>query len=553
MATFNGDENNNLLIGTDQADFLDGGLGVDTMQGGLGDDSYVVNDSSDVISGEQKSSLERVDIPQSPYYGLVSMSTDGTKIAYIESDNSGYNRRVIVVDVVTKQKEVVAVVDAYSQVRFSIDNQSLILDNQLIKNLVSGEEATITNTLTTFDNWQTDLVPFALTGSNVSLIKNTITGEVSRVGLDLNDLQPDHSNTNDVFLSLDGSKLIFQSFATNLVANDTNNSPDIFVKDVQTGEISLVSTSSTGEIASNPNTNVGSWNASISADGKKIAFLSGASNLVTDDANNLVDVFVKDLITGEVQQVASNAGANFVDFSLDGTKVLWGDGLNSLYVKDLNTGVITDAGAVANANTYAFGGSLVADGSKALTIMGAYASFASGFTVEYPTAIYVKDLTVSAESNVDTVTSSAYEYTLPENVENLWLSENATVGIGNSSDNQIMGNSAGNLLNGMAGEDYIHGHDGNDLLIGGSGNDTLVGGDGQNTLLGGMGNDILYGKTGDIYVFEDNMGNDTLAVWQQHGEKILDFSNLSFNDLTIKASFSGGFNYSLKLGAVDAL
>ncbi|HMV61653.1 MAG TPA: hypothetical protein PKC07_10680, partial [Agitococcus sp.] len=113
MAIFNGDENNNLLIGTDQADFLDGGLGVDTMQGGLGDDSYVVDDSSDVISGEQKSSLERIDIPQSPYYGPVSISTDGTKIAYIESDNSGYNRRVIVVDVVTKQKEVVAVVDGY--------------------------------------------------------------------------------------------------------------------------------------------------------------------------------------------------------------------------------------------------------------------------------------------------------------------------------------------------------------------------------------------------------------------------------------------------------
>ena len=71
--------------------------------------------------------------------------------------------------------------------------------------------------------------------------------------------------------SPDGSKVAFYSAATNLVPDDTNGSFDVFVKDLVSGVISLVSTSSNGEQG-----NSGSVDPVFSPDGTKVAFASGA-------------------------------------------------------------------------------------------------------------------------------------------------------------------------------------------------------------------------------------------------------------------------------------
>ena len=67
------------------------------------------------------------------------------------------------------------------------------------------------------------------------------------------------------------------------------------------------------------------------------------------------------------------------------------------------------------------------------------------------------------------------DYTLPAAVENLFLREQADVGIGNSLDNRIQGLSNNDVLSGLAGNDTLVGHHGDDVLIGGSGRDYLVG------------------------------------------------------------------------------
>jgi len=90
------------------------------------------------------------------------------------------------------------------------------------------------------------------------------------------------------FASADGRFVAFYSWATNLVAGETNHRADAFVRDRQTGELSRESLSVMGGEGDDS-----SFNPSISGDGRVVAFVSAASNLVPDDANDFADVFVR--------------------------------------------------------------------------------------------------------------------------------------------------------------------------------------------------------------------------------------------------------------------
>jgi len=103
-------------------------------------------------------------------------------------------------------------------------------------------------------------------------------------------------------ISADGRYIAFESKASNLVLNDTNNIPDIFVHDRVTARTELVSVASNGTQA-----NSISSNPIISADGRYVAFASLASNLVTADTNGRSDIFVHDRITGETRRVSVNS------------------------------------------------------------------------------------------------------------------------------------------------------------------------------------------------------------------------------------------------------
>jgi hypothetical protein len=93
-------------------------------------------------------------------------------------------------------------------------------------------------------------------------------------------------------ISGDGRFVAFHSFATNLVANDSNRWYDVFVHDRSNGATQRVSLSSSDAEADN-----GSVAGGISADGSRICFLSYATNLVTGDTNGMNDVFVREICT----------------------------------------------------------------------------------------------------------------------------------------------------------------------------------------------------------------------------------------------------------------
>lgn len=103
-------------------------------------------------------------------------------------------------------------------------------------------------------------------------------------------------------VSADGSRVAFASEADNLVANDTNGWRDVFVHDFSTGSNLLVSAEGAGQASGNGL----STDPSISADGRYVAFSSSANNLVAGDTNNAEDVFVRDLAAQTTILVSKN-------------------------------------------------------------------------------------------------------------------------------------------------------------------------------------------------------------------------------------------------------
>ncbi|MEW6742161.1 MAG: calcium-binding protein [Planctomycetota bacterium] len=158
----------------------------------------------------------------------------------------------------------------------------------------------------------------------------------------------------DPAISADGRFVSFGSRASNLVPDDTNGLIDIFVHNMTTGITRRVSVSSTGEQA-----NGDSVNSCISADGRFVAFESGAKNLVPDDTNKAVDIFVHDLLTGETTRVNLSSEGQEADrpsanpsISADGRFIVFEsfarnlvpddtNGTADIFVRDRESGVTT--------------------------------------------------------------------------------------------------------------------------------------------------------------------------------------------------------------------
>jgi tricorn protease-like protein len=177
-------------------------------------------------------------------------------------------------------------------------------------------------------------------------VRDRQSGQTSRVSVSVSGGQAIGSS-NNAFISADGRFVVFESWATNLVTDDTNDANDIFVRDRQMGQTTRVSVSSTGAQA-----NGYSWTPVISADGRYVAFRSEATNLVSGDTNDRQDIFVRDRQTGQTTRVSlavNGAQANrdslnpaisgsgrYVAFNTEATNLVSGDtnGVQDVFVHD---------------------------------------------------------------------------------------------------------------------------------------------------------------------------------------------------------------------------
>jgi len=161
--------------------------------------------------------------------------------------------------------------------------------------------------LVAFASNAANLVPGDLNHSSDVFLRDRQTGTTVCVSVDPNGA-PGLVGSFSPAISANGRYVAFMSYADNLVPGDDNLRSDIFVRDLQTGSTERVSVDSNG-VQGNDSSGRGSCPA-ISADGRYVAFSSDASNLVPGDTNAFEDTFVRDRVLGTTERVSvDSAGA----------------------------------------------------------------------------------------------------------------------------------------------------------------------------------------------------------------------------------------------------
>lgn len=191
--------------------------------------------------------------------------------------------------------------------------------------------------IVTFYSLASTLIGTDTNGQPDVYVHDVASGQTTRVSESTAGMQ---GNSYSQFprISADGRYVAFESRATTLVPNDLNSADDVFLHDRMTGTTSIVSVSSNGVYG-----NAASRDASISADGRHIAYLSWSTNLIASDTNFHIDIFVHDRIGGTTRRVslgdagqAGNGHAIDADISADGRWVAFQSGADNLVPVDTN-------------------------------------------------------------------------------------------------------------------------------------------------------------------------------------------------------------------------
>ncbi|MBD2280751.1 PA14 domain-containing protein [Aphanizomenon flos-aquae] len=170
---------------------------------------------------------------------------------------------------------------------------------------------------------------------------DTITNIITRVSIGLNGQDTsgfrDQVGSDNTQISADGRYISYVSGASNIVSGDTNGLWDIFVYDTVTKQNTRVNLTSTGAQATGGN----SYGARISGDGNYIAFVSNASNL---DSDVTADAFVYNRQKGELSVVSKNSSGTKsnnqtydINISADGRFVVFASNGNNLVSGDTNS------------------------------------------------------------------------------------------------------------------------------------------------------------------------------------------------------------------------
>ncbi|MEA3507723.1 MAG: hypothetical protein U9R40_02230 [Synergistota bacterium] len=185
-----------------------------------------------------------------------------------------------------------------------------------------------------------------------------------------------------ISMSGEGNLTAFVSHSASFDENDHNNAPDVFVFNRASGEVELVSVALTGESADGH-----SFAPAASGDGRYVAFMSTAADIVPGDTNGCTDIFIRDLENGATERISmafdgteanghsagpaiSEAG-RYVAFSSEASNLVPDDttGKRDIFVADCTTGEIirvSVAGAMVEAadESFPFGVSISGDGTQ---------------------------------------------------------------------------------------------------------------------------------------------------------------------------------------------
>jgi Tol biopolymer transport system component len=208
-------------------------------------------------------------------------------------------------------------------------------------------------------------------------------------------------------ISADGRFVAFESYATNLVAGDTNGISDVFLRDRKLQVTRRISVGAGGQQANGYDAYL---YPAISAHGRFVAFNSGASNLVAGDTNNRFDVFVRDrklqvtrrISVGAAGQQAKgycfspaiSAHGRFVAFNSGASNLVAGDTNHTfdVFVRDRKaqlTRRVSVGPAGQQSNDYSFDPAISADGR--FVAFSSYASNLVAGDTNHRFDVFVRD------------------------------------------------------------------------------------------------------------------------------------------------------------------
>ena len=169
--------------------------------------------------------------------------------------------------------------------------------------------------------------------------------------------------SDEASVTSDGRFIAFTSFATDLVPNDTNKVEAIYLRDSQTNTTTLVSVGANGAAADGNSTS-----PKVSDDGRFVVFVSTADNLVANDTNKAADIFIRDLQTGTTTRVSTALnGGNASGFS--GEPVISADGMYVAYSSTANNLVLSPV--ISNGHDNVFLWNRVSGQTKLISVNGA--------------------------------------------------------------------------------------------------------------------------------------------------------------------------------------
>jgi Tol biopolymer transport system component len=230
-------------------------------------------------------------------------------------------------------------------------------------------------------------IPVAFpTKANVFL-RDRANGTTTLVSVNLSGTSGGNGDSLPANISTNGRYALFQSLASDLVPNDTNGARDVFIRDLVNNTTTLVSAGANGGVG-----NGASYDAVMTPDGRHVAFVSAASNLVPGDTNGIPDVFVRDLEAGNTMLASVGAtlatpssdseapqitpDGRYVAFYSTASNLVQGvPNTNDIYVRDMTEGITAWASTNARAMLAALGTPTAAFYNYVLSTDGVFVAY----------------------------------------------------------------------------------------------------------------------------------------------------------------------------------
>ncbi|HWJ62150.1 MAG TPA: DUF4214 domain-containing protein [Acidimicrobiales bacterium] len=180
---------------------------------------------------------------------------------------------------------------------------SIATDGKTGNNASTGSALSNQGRFVAFDSIATNLIAGDTNGKKDVFVRDTLAATTTRISV-ATDGTPGNGDSSQASISFNGRYVAFRSTATNLVPGDTNGQPDVFLRDTLKKTTVRVSVAGNGAQL----TGGESSKPTVSGDGTEVLFLTAATNAVAGDANGKPDAFIRNVNAGFTERISVTGG-----------------------------------------------------------------------------------------------------------------------------------------------------------------------------------------------------------------------------------------------------